>query len=303
MFDNNAPQTFVKEVFNSESKTVTTSTQQFDAKKVNVYGHIIALIFAFQTTITKGSGTINTSKTVLDAFGQITIRDKNSRPILDDDSSRFPIIRKILSFASQPSWADHKRGEYDAGTALTDTGSAQTHEMEIPIDINLRDQPISVEYVVDTLSDLLSTVGTATATAQLQIASINIVPIGRNAQYAQRETRRLYSYVHTSAISSETELQNGLPTGVVIDNVACYVTTDSNVTDYTLKPTGKSIGIDRLARKYIEQMENRNAFDGHTSGYHVLNHAPFKVGDSTLFSINPASSFTPRIFLTHRGVR
>lgn len=304
MFGNNAPQTFTREVFNSESKAMTTSTQQFDAKKVNVYGHIISLIFAFTTTITKGTGTIDTAKSVLDSFGQITLRDKNSRPILDDDSSRFPIIRKILSLADTPQWSDKKKGEFDAATALTDVGTAQTQELEIPIDINLRDQPISVEYVVGVLSDLLSTVGTASATAQMQIASINIVPIGRNAQFARRETLRIFSYVNTSAIASETELQNTLPTGIVIDNITIGgVAADADLTDVTLKPTGKSIGIDRLSRKYIEQSEARNFFDGHTSLFFTLNHAPFKVGDSTLFAINPNTSFTPRIFLTHRGVR
>lgn len=302
MFGNQAPQLFEKESFNSESKSMTTSTQQFDAKKLNVYGHITSLLFKFSTTITKGTGTIDTSASVLDAFGQITIRDKNSRPIIDEDSSRFPITRKILSLADTPQWQTFKKGEYDAGSSLTDVATAQTHEMEIPLDINLEDQPISIEWVAGTLSDVLSTVGTATATCQLQVMVTSIVPVGESANLATRETRRIYSFTR-GALASEQEIQGDLPTGITIDNITLGVTTDSNLTDVTLKPTGKNIGLDRCARAYIEQKEARAFFDGHTSGYHTLCIAPFVVGDSTVFKINPSTSFTPRLFIVHRGVR
>jgi hypothetical protein len=302
MFGNQSPQTYLKTSFNSEAKTLTTSSQQFDSKKVNVYGHISSLVLKFTCTITKGSGTINTGKSVLDSFGQITIRDKNSRPIIDEDSSRLPIIRKILSLSDLPAWQTFKKGEYDAGTALTDVATAQVHTMEIPIDINLEDQPISVEFVAGTLADVLSTVGSASATCQLEISVTSIVPVGESANLATRETRRIYSFTR-GAVASEQEIQSDLPTGITIDNVTLGVTTDSNLTDITLKPTGKNIGLDRVSRAVIEQKENRGFFDGHTSGYHTLPCSPFVVGDSTVFKLNPSTSFTPRIFITHRGVR
>jgi hypothetical protein len=300
MFGNQAPQLYEKESFNSESKTMTTSTQQFDSKKINVYGHISSLLFKFTTTITKGSGTI--SGNVVDAFGQITIRDKNSRPIIDEDASRFPITRKILSLSDIPAWQTFKKGEYDASTALTDTASAQTHLMELPIDINLEDQPISIEWTSGVLSDVLSTVGSASATCQLQVIVTSIVPVGESANLATRETRRIYSFTR-GVVATEQEIQSDLPTGITIDNITLGVTTDSNLTDITLKPTGKNIGLDRLERLAIQQKEDRAFFDGHTSAYYTLCIAPFVVGDSTIFKINPASSFTPRIFVTHRGVR
>jgi hypothetical protein len=281
---------------------MTTSTQQFDSKKVNVYGHITSLLFKFSTTITKGSGTINTSASVLDAFGQITIRDKNSRPVIDEDSSRLPITRKILSLADTPQWQTFKKGEYDAGTSLTDTASAQVHSMEISLDVNLEDQPISIEWVAGTLSDVLSTVGTATASCQLEVVVSSIVPVGESANLATRETRRIYSFTR-GALASEQEIQGDLPTGITIDNITLGVTTDSNLTDVTLKPSGKNIGIDRVGRVALEEKENRAFFDGHTTGYHTLPIAPFVVGDSTIFKINPSVSFTPRLFIVHRGVR
>jgi len=302
MFGNQAPQTYLKESFNSESKALTASTQQFDSKKVNVYGHIISLLFKVTCTITKGTGTIDTAKTVLDCLGQITIRDKNSRPILDEDASRLPIVRKILSLADLPAWQTFKKGEYDSAPALTDVATAQTHEMEVGIEINLEDQPISIEFVAGALSDVLSTVGTATATVQLECSVTSIVPVGESANLATRETRRLYSFTR-GAIASEQEIQGDLPTGVTIDNITLGVTTDSNLTDITLKPTGKNIGIDRVSRLILEQKEDRAFFDGHTSGYHTLFTAPFVVGDSTVFKINPSTSFTPRIWICHRGVR
>ena len=302
MFGNQAPQTYLKTSFNSESKTLTASTQQFDSKKVNVYGHISSILLKFTATITKGTGTIDTTKSPLNAVGQIVIRDKNSRPIIDEDASRLPIVRKILSCSDSPAWQTFKKGEYNAGTALTDVATAQTHEMEIPIDINLEDQPISIEWTANALSSILSTVGTASATCQLEVAVTSIVPVGESANLATRETRRIYSFT-SGAIATEQELQGNLPTGITIDNITLGVTTDSNLTDVTIKPTGKNIGIDRVARTILQEKEERGFLDGHTTGYYTLFISPFVVGDSTLFKINPSTSFTPRIFVTHRGVR
>jgi len=302
MFGNQAPQTYLKTSFNSESKTLTASTQQFDSKKVNTYGHISSILLKFTTTITKGTGVINTAKSPLNAVGQIVIRDKNSRPIIDEDASRLPIIRKILSCADTPSWQTFKKGEYNAGSSLTDVATAQTHEMEIPIDINLSEQPVSVEWTANALSSVLSTVGTASATCQLEIAITSIVPVGESANLATRETRRIYSFT-AGAIATEQELQGNLPTGITIDNLTLGVTTDSNLTDVTIKPTGKNIGVDRVSRLVLQEKEERGLLDGHTTGYFTLFTAPFVVGDSTLFKINPSTSFTPRVFITHRGVR
>tara|TARA_R110000787_G_scaffold23877_1_gene68065 strand:- start:116 stop:1024 length:909 start_codon:yes stop_codon:yes gene_type:complete len=302
MFGNQAPQTYLKTSFNSESKALTASTQQFDSKKVNVYGHISSILLKFTTTITKGTGVINTAKSPLNAVGQIVIRDKNSRPIIDEDASRLPIIRKILSCADTPQWQTFKKGEYNAGTSLTDVATAQTHEMEIPIDINLSEQPVSVEWTANALSSVLSTVGTASATCQLEIAITSIVPVGESANLATRETRRIYSFT-SGAIATEQELQGNLPTGITIDNLTIGVSTDSNLTDITIKPTGKNIGIDRVGRAILQEKEERGFLDGHTTGYYTLFTAPFVVGDSTLFKINPSTSFTPKIFVTHRGVR
>ena len=110
----------------------------------------------------------------------------------------------------------------------------------IPIDVNLEDQPISIEWTANALGSVLSTVGTASATCQLECAVTSIVPVGESANLATRETRRIYSFTR-GAIASEQEIQGNLPTGVTIDNISLGVTTDSNLTDVTLKATGRNI--------------------------------------------------------------
>ena len=302
MYGNQAPQTYLKTAFNSESKAITTSTQQFDSKKVNVYGHISSLLFKFSVTITKGSGAINTAKSALDAVGQIVIRDKNSRPIIDETASNLPIVRKILSLSDSPSWSTFKKGEYNAGLALVDVATTQTFEAEVNIDINLSDQPISIEWVANPLSSILSTVGSASATCQLECAVTSIVPIGESANLATRETRRIYSFTR-GAIATEQEIQGSLPTGVTIDGITLGVIADSNLTDCTLQPTGRNIGISRVSASILKQKEARAMFSGHTPTYFTLPISPFVVGDSTLFKINPNVSFNPKIFIVHRGVR
>lgn len=298
VFGNTSLPVYTTEAFNSASQALTTSVQTFSAKKVNVYGHIVALILKITVTITKGTGTIDTAVSPYNLLDQLTIRDRDSRPILDEAGSRLAIIRKILSMADSPMLSTFKKGEYDAGTALTDVATAQTQYAEIPIDINVVDQPISVEWRMAALATVLSTVGTGTATGQLEIVSRSMIA----PEVAARETRRIYSFTR-GAVATEQELQADLPTGVTIDNITLGVTTDSNLTDVTLKPTGERVGLDRLARLYIEQEENRQLIDGHTSAFYTLFHSPFVVGDSTIFKINPSTSFTPRLFVTHRGVR
>jgi hypothetical protein len=298
MFGQNSPASYITEAFNSESKALTTAVQRFDAKKVNLYGHIVALDIKASVTITKGTGVIDTTKAIAEIVDQIIIRDRDSRPIIDDAGSRLPIIRKILTLFDSPFGSgDHKKGEYDASGSLTDVATAQVYQALIPIDINIADQPISVEWKLAAIGTMCSTVGTATATGQIQITTVNVV----SPEVATRETRRIYSYTR-GAVATKQKLQDSLPTGVTIDNITIGETTDSNLTAFTLLPTAERIGVNDLPQATIESIEARELFDGHTTAFHTIIHSPFKVGDSTVMMLEPSTSYTPRFFITHRGV-
>ena len=292
-----APDFFMKEVFNSEAKSMTTSTQDFDAKKVNVYGHIAALQLKLTVVTVKGTGIYDGAATAHIGVSKLIIRDRASKPVIDSRGVDLAYVRKILTIADTLNDGTVKKGEYDTATAISaDVTTIQTQEL--PIDINLADQPISVEWTLDVLSKLYSTVGTATATVQLQILSKNIV----SSEALNRQTRRIYSFTR-GAFSTEIELQNNLPTGILIDNITVLEANAGDITDVTLKPTGQNIGMDRVNETYLDEYENRNFWDGKTALLQILPHPPFKVADETLFSINPSVSFNPRFFITHRGSR
>ena len=137
-----APDFFMKEVFNSEQKTMTTSDQDFDAKKVNVYGHLSALTFKLATTTQNVSDTYTTDIKAHELIATLTIRDRASKPIINVRGQDLQYVRKILTIADTLNDGTIKKGEYDLQSTLVD--GAATAEFEIPVDINLADQPISV---------------------------------------------------------------------------------------------------------------------------------------------------------------
>ena len=291
-----APDFFMKEVFNSEQKTMTTSDQDFDAKKVNVYGHLSALTFKLATTTQNVSDTYTTDIKAHELIATLTIRDRASKPIINVRGQDLQYVRKILTIADTLNDGTIKKGEYDLQSTLVD--GAATAEFEIPVDINLADQPISVEWTLGNLGDLFVTRTDGTGLFTLQILGKSIV----SSEALNRQTRRVFSYTR-GAVATEIELQNELPTGILIDNITILEENAADITDITLKPTGQNIGLDRVNDTYLAEYENRNLWDGHTATLHILPHPPFKVADETLFKINPSTSFTPRFFITHRGAR
>lgn len=303
-FGDTFPQLYTEKVFDSGSKTMTTSNTRIAPEKMNIYGHILALIFSMTVTITKGSGTINTAKVVADGFNSIVIRDRKSKVVLDTAGDQLAEVRKLLSLADSPLLGSHKKGEYDAGTSLTDVGTAQVQTSMIPIDVNMADQPLSIEWKQGALADVLSTVGTATATEQLAVYSINVVPEQAEMlpDIFERETRRCYQY-QPSAIATKKDIAGTLPTGVTIDGIAYQENSAGNdLTDITFKPTSENIGLESIPTAELIQIENRELWDGSTSGFFILPISPFVVGDATVFKINPTQSHTPRIYIVHRGV-
>ncbi len=291
-----APDFFLKEVFNSEQKTMTNANQDYDSKKVNVYGHISSLSIKIATTTQNVSDTYTAGVSAMDLIATLNIRDRAQKPIISCRGQDLAYVRKILSIADTLNDGTVKKGEYDSPSDVADGAAVASHE--IPCDINLADQPISVEWTLGPLSSMVAAYTDATGLITLTILAKSIV----SSEALNRQTRRIYSFTR-GAVATEVELQNDLPTGIIIDNITILEATAADITDVTLKPTGQNIGLDRVNDTYLAQYEDRNLWDGHTATLHILPHPPFKVADETLFKINPSTSFTPRFFITYRGAR
>lgn len=298
MFGKNAPDMFVREVYNSGTQNISTGTLQLAPVKCNAYGHINGIMVSVGTTLTVGTGTVNTSNNIIQVVNHLTIRDKASKPILDCTGAQLRKVQKVLSLRDGYNWGTLRKGQYTAPTALASVATLQTETFELPFSVIVQDQPITVELTLDVLATLFSTVGTATATAIVKFASQNIqVPV------PGAETQRLYTVTAANAITSETDYAFVLPRTVTIDIVAIDLTADANLTDMTIKPKGGNVGVDRLNQVYWNMFDTFNMTSGHLAGFFFPIIAPFVVNDSTIFSVNPAASVTPVFYITHRGVR
>lgn len=295
---------FIREVYNSGTQTITSGTLPLAPVKCNAYGHINSLFVDISVTTNDGtSGVVITTNTVDQVINRLTIRDKNSKPILDCLGSQLEKAIFVLSCRDGYNWGTLRKGQYTAATALSDASdvTAQTNRRQIPFGVTVTDQPISVELTFDVLATLFSTIGTgtpATATAAVTIATENIQQALPNA-----ETQRIYAFTAPAAITSETDYSYALPRTVTIDTIAVDMTTDAQLTDLTLKPKGGNVGLDRVKQKYWNMWDTFMFVSGHLAGFFIPNIAPFVVNDSTVFSVNPASSTTPVFYICHRGVR
>ena len=147
------------------------------------------------------------------------------------------------------------------------------------------------------LSDVLSTVGTATATCTVQFATKNVQTPVPNV-----ETQRFYA-VSLGSIADKQAMENRLVRGITFDQIALDMTADANLTDLTLKPSGSNKGLDSVKAKYLQMWENGELESGHQTGFYIPPHAPFVSGDATVFEINPSTTVTPILYVAHRGVR
>jgi len=297
MFGKQAPDLFIREVYNSESQTITTSVNPLAPKKINAYGHIASLLVDVSITITKGTGTIDTTAYPYTIISNLVIRDKNSKPILETTGARIPKMRFIMTMANALDFAQYRKGVYGAGTALTDVGTAQTYQVELPLNINVDDQPISVELQLGVLSDVLSTVGTGSAVCTIQFSTKNVQTPVPNV-----ETQRFYA-VSLGSISDKQTFEQRLVRGITFDQVALDMTADANLTSCSLKPKGTNVGLDAVKAKYLQMWSNTELTSGHQTGFYILPHAPFVSGDATIFEIEPSTTVTPILYVAHRGVR
>lgn len=287
------PPTFIKEVYVDPNVSVSTSTNSVAPKKLLSFGHVASFLFDFTLAITIGTGTV-ASVPAQNAISSLTIRDVNNKEILKCNGNQLSRMRKLLTYSPSLGNEQYRKGEYDAGSNITSTGG--NYRVELPLHVPVELQPITYEYTLGVLSDFLSTVGTATATATTRIYTKSYVNALNAEQAALARVTRYQTYTFPS-ISAEESYQQRLMENSLVKAVAIDVTSDSNLADVTWKAGGQ-VGFDKLTERNIQMIENRESDDGHTpTGFYVLPVPPTVVTNQTEFRINPAGSVAPVMYL------
>jgi len=290
---------YFKEIYNSSNQSITASANNIAKVYTQKVGHIASLLFDIDVTITKGTGTINTSNTILDAINQISFTDREGKSILLCTGAQLTRAKFVASFGEQRDYASLRRGKYSAGTALADVGTAQNQLLLLPLNIRAEDTPLGIEFSLNTLSSLLSTVGTATATINIRILAKSYK--NPNVPY---KTDRLYAFTTVSIPTGiQYRLTDNLPKRVLIQHIALQNGNNAdNELDYaTLLDNG--VGLDRVEDTDISTAETDATVNGHLTGFYNLMVTPFSVTDTLNFNVevNTARAYT--IYLLHQGAR
>ncbi len=290
---------YYKEIYNSSSVNVTASNSSIAKVYCQKIGHIATLELEITVTITAGTGTIDTTKNIANAINLLTITDKDGKSIMLLTGNQLARAKYITSLIEQRDYATLRRGRYTALTALANVGTAQIERQDIPLNIKTDDQPLGIEVALNSLSSLLSSVGTATATFQLRI----VAKAYKNPTVPYK-TDRIYAFTTVSIPTGiQYRLTDNLPKRVLIQAIGIENgnDADSELQYVTLMDSG--IGIDRIKDVDIVEFEKEATTNGHITGFYPLLVSPFQVTDTLNFNIEVGTARAYTIFLLHHGAR
>lgn len=296
MYGVSTPALYSKQLYQSENISLPASgTTNINRKALPVFGQIASFIAEINVTITKGTGTIDTTKFPYSVVNSLVLVDKNGKTIVSLAGDEIPKARKVLTLVDTRDYRILNKGDYNAGTALADSASEQTFRVEVPLNVALKDQPISIEAVISNLSSVLSVVGTGTAICDIRLFAIMY------KQPTGQETDRIYTR-SLGTIAAEKDVSDQLPTGVRIEAIAIDTTADTNFDHLTLKPVVDE-GIDKAEDVDLKEYEDLAYRDGHLTGFYILPVSPFNVTKSTSFIYGANTSHTPKLYILHHGAR
>lgn len=288
---------YYKEIYNSSNQSITASNGNIAKVNTQKIGHIATLVFDIDVTITKGTGTI--SGNIVDAINQVTVSDKEGKSILLLTGAQLSRACYVASLTEQRDYPALRRGRYTAVTALADVGTAQNQVIEFPLNVRSDDQPLGIEFTLNTLSSLLSNVGTATAVINVRI----LAKCYKNPNMPYK-TDRLFAF---TTISLSTGIKNtltqNLPKRVLIQAIALQNgnNADSELDYVTLLDNG--VGLDRVEDTDVSTFEGADFIQGHLTGFYVLPVTPFSVTDTLDFNLEVGTARAYTIYILHHGSR
>lgn len=289
------PMLVIPDAFVTSTVSIGTSNKPQAPAKVNRNGFIASLIFDLDLAIIIGTGVVDTVPANA-IINSIAVKDANGREIVKCSGSQLPRIIRLATLADSLDYNEYKKGRSFVASNITSTGG--TFRVEMPVNIPTEYQQISIEVTFGVLSDILSTVGTATATATLKIHTKNYVG-ALDANQLQRTKLLRFQTFNLPTTSVELDYKNNLSNASYIESMAVEVTADSDIDNITFKPI-EGQGLERVSQETLVAIEDSQLDASHSAGFFILPISPSVVGESTNFKIDPTTSITPVLYLGYR---
>lgn len=295
------------QVYDSGNMNAGTSPIQITNNAFTVPGAIDALLVRVKTTLTLGTatgatGVITTGATISQVIQNIQLNDKANGVIMNTLGTDLYIEQYVRSFLDSRYYENQQRNFANVADAALANGS-QEQDYLFKFPCKKKDLQLKIQGFISTLSTYLSTVGGSTMAVDIQIITITYA---EDPMWTQRSQK-----TNTGAavpVASNVDISKLLPDGVVIDLVALYVGTDSNVSNVTLDPTGTNTGvvaIDQVALTDEELLRSHYAvaaLGSRISGLFVLDVGSFMKTTKTIFKANVGTGFTPYAFILYHEV-
>ena len=282
---------------------VTTANQTQPQVVLPNYGDLAYLDIEETVAITVGTGTARTISAMY-ALHNIVLRDKNQQPIINaPEGYDLPFMTFMLSSKiGKPA----TQGKFPTISAMGATGGSAN--FMIPCRLIMDDQPAVLDLTLGTISDLCSTVGTATATIAVKVYGV-WNDAARTADglpvLPSLRIEAIPKIAVTSAGDNVIDMTSQLgrlilDTGIL--SVGTYaVGADADFTTVTLAPSGGA-GLDAILTQNIVDEENLNCESGHQTAFYKLGHSPYFVSTLTKFIVTCLVSKVLRLYLMRESV-
>ncbi|MCL4435790.1 MAG: hypothetical protein M1503_11520 [Thaumarchaeota archaeon] len=275
---------------------LTTSNQDQPEVPIKPYGDIVALELQVTAAITLGTGTRRASISAEALIDTLTIKDRNNKPIHTlqgypntDISNLYLMLTKQFGTF---------KGRAAGAATMADTGGS--FNKKIPLYIGIDDQPCSIALTLGTIGDILSTVGTGTATATVKIIA-HYAPPARNPQNGApvKNTPRSQIFPFVGAVGDNV-LDEKLPQGSKILDTAVLLTVDADL-DHIQFGSSSVDEYPSVNATTLQDMDFEETFSGHQTAFYWLRHTPFRVNKLSTLNVNLVNAVTGRVYLLKDG--
>jgi hypothetical protein len=277
--------------------TVTTARQTQPQIVCPTFGDLKYLDFENNIAVTIGSGTIQTGTALLGISGFV-VRDKSQQPVVNCPlGTDLPYEIFLLS---KRIGKQSTRGKVVSLSNMASSGG--TSNLLIPMRLVQADQPAVIDIILGSISDLCSTVGSATATIQVKLYGIWEDASTTTRGLPTQPTLRAEAIPKIASTASGDNLIDMTPSlGRLIVDTGILLDADASLNYLTLMPSGGT-GFDTISGTCIIDEENLNTESGHQTAFFSLNHSPYYVSTQTKMNANTASGKALRLFILRESV-
>lgn len=275
---------------------LSSSEQAQAQEKGKVYGDIVGLYLYIGVDTTLGTGVLGTGAVTSNVVNKLTIKDKNGNTLYDFANVTygvhdFELLGDVL--AKRIKGGDAKQ---IGRTALDANGDGISADL-IPLYVNVIDQPVAIDVTFNTLSGILSTVGSGASNVTPKVGFLYDVPaFDMKAGMPTKTSLKSKVYAITGVASGDNQFEKFLPESMLISMTALY---GANHETYVSKTTFTSDGLaefESATVKALNAIEAKTFPDfTHLTGLLFIPHKPYFRSNATNWMVNYSTAENPRV--------